>query len=188
VSGEARAAGAGSGTALARRLAAPAGFLVAALVLPFFMLDGAHAPRGVGLGPAAWPQAMLALIAVGAVIWLLQELLAWRRGRASLTAAAAAEPAGETYSYGKAAGGLVMIIVYGALLPIIGFPLATAIFIALWCFLGGLRRLVVVVPLALLGTVVLLWVFMGVALMPLSRGQGVFDQLSIAILQLVGIY
>lgn len=186
MSDEPRTAGE-DGAALARRLATPFGFLVAALVLPFFMLDGARPPRGVGLGPAAWPQAILALIAAGAAIWLLQEWLAWHRGRAALTAAAA-EPAGETYSYAKAAAGLVMILAYGALLPVVGFPLATAVFIALWCFLGGLRRLVFVVPLALLGTVALLWVFMGVALMPLSRGQGMFDQMSIAILQLLGIY
>lgn len=178
----------GQGTAaLALRLAAPAGFLVAALVLPGFMLESTRPPRGVGLGPAAWPQTMLALIAFAAAIWLVQEFLAWRRGR-SLAAAPAVAAPGEVYSYAKAAAGLVMIVAYGWLLPVIGFPLATAAFIALWCFLGGLRHPLVVVPLSLVGTIVLLWIFMGLALMPLSRGQGVFDNISIAILQVLGIY
>src|SRR5690606_41508601 len=119
-------------------------------------------------------------------VWLARELVAWRGGRPTPTAAAA--PADESYSYTKAAAGLAMIVAYGSLLPVIGFSLATAGFIALWCILGGLRRPLVVVPLALVGTAALLWVFMGVALMPLSRGQGVFDDISIAILQLLGIY
>lgn len=173
--------------ALALRLAAPAGFLVAALVLPAFMLETARPLRGAGLGPAAWPQVMLALIAVCAAVWLAQELLAWRRGRVTPAATDPASAA-EVYSYPKAVTGLVMILAYGWLLPVTGFPITTAVFIALWCVLGGVRHPVVVVPLSLVGTGVLLWVFMGLALMPLSRGLGVFDRISVAILQLLGIY
>jgi putative tricarboxylic transport membrane protein len=103
-------------------------------------------------------------------------------------AATAAAPAGETYSHRKALIGLVLIVAYGWLLPVTGFPLATAAFIALWCILGGVRHPLAVVPLSLVGTVVLLWIFMGLALMPLSRGQGVFDQVSVTILQLLRIY
>lgn len=169
---------------LVLRLAAPAGFFLAAVVLPAFMLNTTRPFRGTGLGPAAWPRVMLALIAVCAAIWLVQELLAWRRGRV----AAAAAPIGEVYSYAKAAVGLVMIVAYGWLLPVIGFPITTAAFIALWCILGGVRRPLAVIPLSLVGTGVLLWIFMGLALMPLSRGQGIFDRISIAILQVLGIY
>src|SRR3546814_9746606 len=74
---------------------------------------------------------MLAFIAVCAAIWLAQELLAWRRGRI-VPLATEATPPGEVYSIPKAVIGLVMIVAYGGLLPIIGFPIATAIFIALW--------------------------------------------------------
>ena len=172
---------------LVLHLIAPASFFVAALVLPAFMLNTTRPFRGSGLGPAAWPQVMLALIAVCAAIWLVQELLALRRGRQAPGAAEAAPP-GEVYSYAKALTGLAMIVAYGWLLPVIGFPIATASFIALWCVLGGVRKPVAVVPLSLVGTGVLLWVFMGLALMPLSRGQGIFDRISIAMLQLLGIY
>ncbi|MGF1631530.1 MAG: tripartite tricarboxylate transporter TctB family protein [Kiloniellaceae bacterium] len=170
--------------ALALHLIAPASFLVAALVLPAFMLNTTRPFRGPGLGPAAWPQVMLALVAVCAAIWLVQEFLARRRARAAPVAAAP----GEVYSYAKAVTGLVMILAYGWLLPVIGFPITTATFIALWCVLGGVRNPVAVVPLSLVGTGVLLWVFMGLALMPLSRGQGIFDRISIAVLQMLGIY
>src|SRR3546814_4568806 len=66
---------------LAVQLAAPVGFLAAALILPAFIVASERPFRGVGLGPTAWPAAMLAFIAVCAAIWLAQELLAWRRGR-----------------------------------------------------------------------------------------------------------
>lgn len=171
--------------ALALRLTTPGLFLVAALALPSFMVDAARPLRGTGLGPAAWPQVMLALIAFCAAVWLAHEVFAWRRGRPAITAAATD---GEPYSYGKAATGLAMIVAYGILLPVIGFPLATASFIALWCVLGGVRHPLVVAPLSLVGTAALLWMFMGLALMPLSRGQGVFDRISVTILQLLGIY
>jgi putative tricarboxylic transport membrane protein len=171
--------------ALALRLTTPGAFLVGALALPSFMLDTTRPLRGTGLGPAAWPQVMLALIAFCAAIWLAHEVFAWRRGRPAITVAAAN---GEPYSYGKAVTGLVMIVAYGILLPVIGFPLATAGFIALWCILGGVRHPLAVTPLSLVGTAALLWMFMGLALMPLSRGQGLFDQVSVTILQLLGIY
>src|SRR3546814_19240709 len=123
---------------------------------------------------------MLAFIAVCAAIWLAQELLAWRRGRI-VPLATEATPPGEVYSIPKAVIGLVMIVAYGGLLPIIGFPIATAIFIALWCIFGGVRNPLAVAPLSLLGNAALLWLFMGLALMPLNRGQGLFDVLRIAI-------
>ncbi|HEY9549117.1 MAG TPA: tripartite tricarboxylate transporter TctB family protein [Kiloniellaceae bacterium] len=172
---------------LAVQLAAPVGFLAAALILPAFIVDSERPFRGVGLGPTAWPAAMLAFIAVCAAIWLAQELLAWRRGRI-VPLATEATPPGEVYSIPKAVIGLVMIVAYGGLLPIIGFPIATAIFIALWCIFGGVRNPAAVAPLSLLGTAALLWLFMGLALMPLNRGQGIFDEISIAILRMLGIY
>src|SRR3546814_12034097 len=79
---------------------------------------------------------MLAFIAVCAAIWLAQELLACRRGRI-VPLATEATPPGEVYSIPKAVIGLVIIVAYGGLPPIIAFPIATAIFIALWCIFVG---------------------------------------------------
>jgi putative tricarboxylic transport membrane protein len=171
---------------LALHAGPPVLLVFAALVLPAFMLNTSRPFRGSGLGPAAWPHFMLWLVAACAALWALQSTLAWRRG--ALDAPAPPADEAERYSYGKAAAGLVLILVYGWSLPWIGFPLATASFIAIWCVLGGLRNPIAVVPVSVLGTITFLWVFMGLALMPLSRGTGVFDGISIAILRALGIY
>jgi putative tricarboxylic transport membrane protein len=132
---------------------------------------------------------MLAAIAVFSAIWLVQEVLAWRRGRDVIDAGdALPEPEREHYHYRKAFAGLVMILAYGWLLPVIGFPLATVIFTLAWCLLGGIRNKAALLLVPTVGTAALLWLFMGLALMPLSRGRGVFDQISIAVLQTLGIY
>lgn len=171
---------------LALHAGPPVLLVVAALVLPAFMLNTSRPFRGAGLGPTAWPQFMLWTVMGCAALWALQSTLAWRRG--ALDAPRPPEEAAERYSYGKAFAGLALILAYGWSLPWIGFPLATAAFMALWCVLGGVRNPLVVVPVSVLGTVTLLWVFMGLALMPLSRGTGAFDGISIAILRALGIY
>lgn len=171
------------------RLVAPVLILAAALLLPSFMMRADRPFRGDGPGPAAWPNVMLALLAALAAIWLAQELWAWRRERGigSEPALLSADEE-EVYSYPKAASGLLLILAFGWLLPVVGFPVAAAVFIVLWCVLGGVRNPLVVVPVSLVGTVALLWLFMGAALMPLPRGRGGFDQFSVALLQALGIY
>jgi putative tricarboxylic transport membrane protein len=171
--------------ALALHLALPLALLAAALILPAFML--ARPFRGPGLGPTVWPQFALALVGVCCLLWALQTAIAWHRGRLEAAPEARASLT-EAYSYPKALSGLVLILTYGWSLPLIGFPIATTLFIALWCMLGGIRNPLAVVPISVIGTIVLLWVFMGLALMPLSRGRGVFDAISVAILRALGIY
>lgn len=169
-------------------LIAPTCFLIAALVLPLVMIEDEGDLRGTGPGPAAWPGAMLALVAVCAALWLIQEIIAWRRGRPAPVEAPEPAAEGEEYIYSKAAIGLLLIVAYGWLLPITGFALTTILFMGLWCLLGGVRNPLVVVPVSVVGTAALLWMFMGAALMPLPRGVGVFDRISIALLRALGIY
>jgi putative tricarboxylic transport membrane protein len=174
---------------LAANLAAPAMLLLAGLLLPLHVFESEPALRGDGPGPGAWPSVMLAAIAVFAGVWMVQEVLAWRRGHDVIDAGdALPEPEREHYHYAKAVAGLAMILAYGWLLPVLGFAVATTVFILVWCVIGGMRNVAALVLVPVVGTVALLWLFMGLALMPLSRGRGVFDQISIAVLQTLGIY
>ena len=58
----------------------------------------------------------------------------------------------------------------------------------LWFLIGGIRRPVKLLSVTLIGTGVLLFVFVKVALMPLDRGTGVFGEFTIALFRLLGIY
>ncbi len=164
----------------------PVGLLVLALILPSFMFQSDQRIAGNGLGPGFWPRTMLSALALFSAIWIIHDLWATRRR----TRLPMMQPPAEDghYHMGKALVGLVGICAYGWLLPILGFAVATCLFIALWCWFGGTRNLLVVIPITLIGTVGLLWLFMGLALMPLPRGSGVFDGVSIWLLRLVGIY
>ena len=164
----------------------PAVLLAAGLFLPHVMFWRALPETMTGLGPDAWPGIILDALAFFAAIWLAQEVWTLTQGRRSVTLRAPDEE--EPYDFGKALVGIVLILLYGAMLRYSGFALSTAIFIAVWCIYGGVRKLTVVLPVSLIGTVVLLWLFMGLALMPLSRGQGPFDQFSIWLLRTLGIY
>lgn len=129
---------------------------------------------------------ILDCLAFFAAIWVAQEVWTLARGLESKTLRAPVDE--ETYDFTKALIGIALIILYGAMLKYSGFALSTAIFIAVWCIYGGIRKLTVLLPVSLIGTVALLWLFMGLALMPLSRGQGPFDQFSIWLLRTLGIY
>jgi putative tricarboxylic transport membrane protein len=163
-----------------------AGMMVAALILPSFMLQGERRPDVPGLGPGAWPGAILLGLALFSGIWLATEF--WVLARRGGTPSLAAPDDEESYHYGKALIGIGLVIAYGWLMPTLGFALSTALFLLIWCLYGGLRHLLVLTLVPLLGTLILLWVFMGLALMPLSRGTGVFEHFSVWLLKLIGIY
>lgn len=164
----------------------PAGLLLMALVLPRFMFQSDQTASKIGLGPAAWPDAMLLGMAVFCVLWIVRDV--WALGATSRKPTLSIPIEDGHYDFGKAIVGLIMIIAYGWSLPILGFAVSTSVFIMIWCLFGGLRNLLVVIPVTVIGTIALLWLFMGLALMPLPRGFGPFDDFSIWLLRATGIY
>lgn len=164
----------------------PLVLLALALFLPGQMFQSDQRPSDVGLGPAFWPDAMLWGLGLFSGLWIARDIWAVQRAGRRPTLSLPREDG--RYDYGRALAGLVMIVAYGWLLPVVGFAVSTAAFIAIWCLFGGLRKLLVVVPVTLIGTLALLWLFMGLALMPLPRGSGAFDTFSIWLLRATGIY
>lgn len=164
----------------------PVGLLLMALVLPGFMFESDQTASEIGLGPAAWPNAMLRGMAVFCVLWIARDI--WAIGPESRQPTLAIPRDDSHYHFGKAIVGLIIIIAYGWSLPILGFAVSTSVFIMIWCLFGGLRNLLVLIPVTMIGTIGLLWLFMGLALMPLPRGYGVFDNFSIWLLRATGIY
>lgn len=166
--------------------AVAAAFLIAALVLPHFMFHKGQRADVPGLGPGAWPSVILGVLAACSALWLALELRLLAKWQVSTTLSAPQDE--ETYHYEKALLGIALVIAFGWLLPILGFTIATTLFLLVWCLYGGLRHPLVLLLVPTVGTVALLWMFMGLALMPLSRGVGPFEHFSVRFLQLVGIY
>lgn len=175
------------------RLAVPLGLLIGAWWLSGHVVRNpavlARLPGPVG--PAGWPKAMLAGTALCALLWLVWELAGLARGK---PAASGPDSFGALAGTGTPSGnllavvGVAVVLAYGFAIPYLGFALATAIFILVWCLLGGIRRPLTLALTSLVGTTVLLYVFVMLARMPLDRGRGAIGETTIALYRLLGIY
>jgi putative tricarboxylic transport membrane protein len=163
-------------------LAAAAACVVVALFHVAPGVNFASMARGV-VSPVTWPKAMLlAAAAAGALLALvnLLELL-------SIREPSPAAPR-EDYHEGRSAGAVALLVAYGIAIPFIGIAWATPIFIAGWLLLGDIRKPLTVGLISILGTIGILYFFVKLSAMPLDRGKGVFEQATVALYRLLGIY
>ena len=175
---------------LALRVLTPALILVgSALAAPHIVQNPEMLASLQGTGPAFWPKAMLVGTGVCAALWLMAEILRSRR-RTDLAdeAVPEARPEASSYDMRRAVVGLALTMLYGVALPILGFPLSTLLFILLWLILGRIRRPALLLAVPVLGTLVLCYVFVLLARMPLERGAGAVGTFTIKLYQLLGIY
>jgi putative tricarboxylic transport membrane protein len=155
-------------------LVAAAALLISAHGLDRFGREG-H------LGPGFWPKAVLLALGMACLAKLAGD---WRRrGRAS-RAAAAVPPVAR----GTLLAAIALIVLYVVATPLIGFPAATAAFIALFVILAGARRALTVTATAALGTVALLYVFVRLVYLPLPKGRGPFEALTVGLYRALGIF
>ena len=133
------------------------------------------------LGPGFWPRLVLAGLAL---VCLLKVIVEWRR---PTTPAGDAEAAGEI-SRSTLAGGIVLIVLYVVVTPWAGFMLTTAAFIAGFMALAGARSPVAIAANAVVGTVVLLYTFVKIVYLPLPKGAGAFETLTLAVYRALRIF
>lgn len=177
---------------------APATFIAAAVVLTRFVDENpgrtVEMVQG-GYGPTSWPSYMLYGVIFFAAGWLMQELLSfWRasaaakRSTGATPAQAADEPkAGDVLDI-RVLVAIGLIGAYGYLIPTIGFAFATLLFFLTWFVLGGLRKPGMIGAVAIGGTLFMLYLFVKLAAMPLSRGEGVFGDLTVALYQMLKVF
>jgi putative tricarboxylic transport membrane protein len=164
-------------------LAATAAVILAGyFIAPGIDLDAMS--RGLA-GPATWPKTMLYCAAACAAVIFLRNLYALRD---AVGPASGGEAATAGYDDAKLLPGIALLVAYGFGITQIGIAWATIAFIAGWLVLSGLRRPLVVVLVSLLGTAAILYLFVKVSLMPLDRGTGVFEEATIFLYRLLGIY
>jgi putative tricarboxylic transport membrane protein len=145
-------------------------------------VDFAAMARGI-VSPVTWPKTMLVCAATAAALLALVhllELLSLRELRPP--------EKGEDYHEARSIGAIALLLGYGIALPFIGIAWATPVFIAGWLLLGGVRKPLQVGLISILGTVGVLYFFVKLSLMPLDRGKGVFEQATVALYRVLGIY
>ncbi len=171
------------------RLAAPLlGFVLAAA----FFLDTRgldEVARGDQLGPGFWPRLVLVGLALTCLARVVGE---WRRGRSGPSAEPApGEPAAVPVgpiSRRTLAAAIALIILYTLAAPAIGFALATAGFIVCFMWLCRARSALAIVANAVLGTVGLLYLFLKFVYLPLPKGAGLFETLSLVLYRALHLF
>ncbi len=136
-----------------------------------------------GFGPDTWPRIMLFGVIASGMLWGLTR---WRQARGR------GPERGEEESVEvdtlRLCIGVLAIAGYGAAMAYIGFAFATLLFLTLWFAQGGVRGALPLVANSVLGTLVLLYLFLSVAYLPLPRGVGAMDALTVNLYRLLGIF
>ncbi len=156
---------------------------IAALVLLLVLNAQGHFRSAAGeLGPNFWPQLWLgALLALSALDFVVQ----LRKTRAPPQAPAQARP---RENLRLVVIGTLAVAGYALAMTLIGFALATAIFLAGFAALGGYRNMGVLASIAVLSTIVLLYLFVQVVYISLPLGAGPFVEMNVALYRLLGIF
>lgn len=141
-------------------------------------LDNVSAPGQ--LGPAFWPRLVLA----GLIVACLAKALAEWRG----SVRSSPEAAAPALARGRLAAAIALVVLYVLLTPVLGFALTTAAFIAAFLALCGTRAPLVLATNAVVGTVGLLYLFVKLVYLPLPKGAGPAETVTLALYRALGIF
>jgi putative tricarboxylic transport membrane protein len=179
----------------------PHGVMLVASGLLYWAATRIDADTGGRIGPAAWPKAIIVVLGVLCAWEIVKRLVAGSTPAArGLVNALSHNPAEVAAGIGpraalgpdaehprKLAGGIALIAAYVVAAPWTGFFVATALFLAIFPWAGGLRRPMLAALLGLSGSLVLIVVFMRIAYISLPLGEGPFRALSLALLRAIGV-
>lgn len=178
-------------------LISPAFFVIVGTIMLGYVAENPEQAdamaRGIA-GPITWPKTMLYAVIFFAAVWLILDLrLVMHEYRAhqkypAKVSSAKASSTAATESDLRIWIGLAIIVAYGFLIPVLGFTIATFLYIIVWLLLGGVRKPILISLVSLIGTIVMLYVFVKLALMPLDRGQGVFGEITLSIYQFLKLF
>jgi len=183
----------------ALRLVLPHGLMLLASCLLYGAATLIEADTGGGtrIGPDAWPKAMIVIMGLLCAYEIVKRLaLRSRAGAGGLIEGLARNPSGDSVSdasanavehHDKLAWGIALVVGYVIAVPWLGFFVTTALFLAVFPWFGGFRRPVLSGVVGLVGSFVLVVMFMRVAYVSLPLGEGPFLALSIRLLALIGV-
>ncbi len=145
---------------------------------------------GAQLGPGFWPRLALIGLALACVAKLGSVAASpdapVRAGSPHVPPIEAEAPL--AISGARLTAAIAAILLYVLAAPALGFPLATAAFIAAFLWLCGMRSVRAISAIALVGTVSLLYLFVKLVYLPLPKGDGPFEPLTLALYRFLRIF
>jgi putative tricarboxylic transport membrane protein len=179
------------------RQALPYAVMLAASAALYWAATRIDVDTGGRIGPAVWPRTIIVILALLCVYEIVKRLVAGSGSSAQgLIGELQERPAGEAqevvvpppaFHGRKLAGGIALVAAYVVAVPWLGFFVTTALFLAVFPWLGGLRRPVLAATLGVAGSFVLVVIFMRVAYISLPFGEGPFRALTFALLRAIGV-
>lgn len=143
------------------------------------------------LGPDFWPKAVLVLLMVTCAIEILRVALAPPAKPSALANAKQGHGEGDDHAPRYPVlllSGIVLTILYVPGMQVLGFFLATAIYLAAFMVVGRYRRYGVVAVTSIVGSLAFVFVFMKIVYVSLPIGVGPFQSVSTALMALLGIH
>lgn len=169
-------------------------FVILAAAIALYIVTGnfEYTAKPGRLGPNFWPRLLLALIMVMSLLEIAVAL--GRGGRGS--ARAEAGPAGEEQPAVDESKkrypvllvlGIGLTLGYVLLVSLLGFALTTFLFLVCFMYLGRYRRHAVIWVSSLVGTLLLMLIFVKLVYVSLPPGIPPFDSVTYLIYTLLGI-
>jgi putative tricarboxylic transport membrane protein len=157
-----------------------------------------YTPRAGAPGPDAWPKGILALMIATCIYGIIKSLFfaGADEGNALLEgvvqegmeapADAEADAASARYPH-LLVGGIVVTLGYVFFVDKLGFFLTTLVYLVVFLLLGRYRRWRAIAGVSLIGSIVLMYVFMKIVYVSLPLGVGPFGEFSVLLMKLMGI-
>jgi len=150
--------------------------------------DFAALGRPGQLGPDFWPRAVLVLLMVTCALEAGRLFLATARRQTAAKSQREDEEAAMPRYPMLLGAGIVLTILYVPGMRILGFFLATVIFLAAFMLVGRYRRFGVIAVTSVVGSLAFVFVFMKVVYVSLPLGVGPFQWVSTRLMSLLGIH
>lgn len=170
----------------APRLKSLSGPILIFLLAVFFFILAVNIDENAGegqLGAFFWPKAILILLMLSCGFKALESFKGIGKGVADTGLSG---PAAEVNT-GKLAAMIVLLLVAVVCMEILGFPLSNFLFLLLFMRIAGMRKKIHLLLISVLGTVLLLYIFVKVVYLPLPKGQWFFTDFTIFLYRVLHI-
>ena len=165
--------------------------LILLVSLYFYYLAGQFrfSAKPGNLGPDFWPKLLLGLTMAACLYEIIKTAFFLKMAspkEATEDKSEKAQSKKKTYP-GLLVIGIVMTVAYAYFVAILGFIICTFLYFALFMIVGRYRRIWAILANSVIGTLVLVVIFMKVAYVSLPLGQEPFSGVTFFVLRMLGI-
>lgn len=164
-----------------------------ALCIPMWLATNEWTSSVGGPGPAFYPRLLIGLLVAAMIVRLIQDVTSIRRGVAepdedSMVMEEGVEMDASLIDIRKVVVVIALSVAYVIASVYIGWVLATFAVVLAFLWLSGKRNPLIIVPVALVLSLGMVYVFVKIVYISLPTGVGAFDEFTILLFELLGIY